>query len=207
MAKQEKDHYWYSLLLESIDATRTMLVHAARSGSHRVIMIASALPGEGKTSLASHLATSLARSGQKTLLIDADLRCPSIHRLFDLAPDPGLSELLRGEICARGCDRLHGGRGIEGPHRGEMRPANPADPGAGRPGRPLRPAQRAVRFRDRRLLADLAGRRRPDHRPAGRRGPVLGPCRCEPEGQGSGRLPADRDPGRQGARRGGHGCL
>ncbi|MGD0042142.1 MAG: polysaccharide biosynthesis tyrosine autokinase, partial [Isosphaeraceae bacterium] len=98
MARQEKDHYWYSLLLESIDATRTMLIHAAHSGSHRVVMIASALPGEGKTSLASHLATSLARSGQKTLLIDADLRCPSIHRLFDLTPDPGLSELLRGEV-------------------------------------------------------------------------------------------------------------
>ena len=98
MARHEKDRYRYNLLLESIDATRTMLIHAARSGSHRVIMIASALPGEGKTSLASHLATSLARSGQKTLLIDADLRCPSIHRLFDLTLDPGLSELLRGEV-------------------------------------------------------------------------------------------------------------
>jgi capsular exopolysaccharide synthesis family protein len=75
-----------------------MLMHAARSGSHRVVMIASALPGEGKTSLASHLATSLARSGQKTLLIDADLRSPSIHRLYDLTPSPGLSELLRGEV-------------------------------------------------------------------------------------------------------------
>ena len=73
MARHEKDRYRHNLLLESIDATRTMLIHAARSGSHRVIMIASALPGEGKTSLASHLATSLARSGQKTLLIDADL--------------------------------------------------------------------------------------------------------------------------------------
>src|SRR5271157_3544022 len=98
MARQEKDRYRYSLLLESIDTTRTMLIHAARLGSHRVIMIASALPGEGKTSLASHLATSLARSGQKTLLIDADLRCPSIHRLFDLTLDPGLSELLRGVV-------------------------------------------------------------------------------------------------------------
>jgi len=97
VAHQEKDRYWQNLLLESIDATRTMLVHAARSGSHRVVMITSALSGEGKTSLASHLATSLARSRQRTLLIDADLRNPSIHRLFDLPPDPGLSELLRGE--------------------------------------------------------------------------------------------------------------
>jgi capsular exopolysaccharide synthesis family protein len=95
--RTEKDRYWYNLLLESVDATRTMLVHAARLGNDRVVMIASALPGEGKTSLASHLATSLARSGRKTLLIDADLRSPSIHRLFELTQDPGLSELLRAE--------------------------------------------------------------------------------------------------------------
>ena len=85
-------------MLESIDATRTMLIHAARTGSHRVVMITSAVGGEGKTSLASHLATSLARSGLRTLLIDADLRSPSIHRLFDLPVAAGLSEVLRGEV-------------------------------------------------------------------------------------------------------------
>jgi capsular exopolysaccharide synthesis family protein len=95
--RTERDRYWHNLLLESVDATRTMLVHAARSGNDRVVMIASALPGEGKTSLACHLATSLARSGLKTLLVDADLRSPSIHRLFELTQEPGLSELLRGE--------------------------------------------------------------------------------------------------------------
>jgi capsular exopolysaccharide synthesis family protein len=95
--RTEKDRHWYNLLLESVDATRTMLVHAARSGNDRVVMIASALPGEGKTSLACHLATSLARTGLKTLLIDADLRSPSIHRLFELTQEPGLSELLRDE--------------------------------------------------------------------------------------------------------------
>jgi capsular exopolysaccharide synthesis family protein len=97
VATRGKARHWYNLLLESIDATRTMLIHAARGGSDRVVMITSALSGEGKTSLASHLATSLARSGIGTLLIDADLRCPSIHRLFELAPEPGLSEVLRGE--------------------------------------------------------------------------------------------------------------
>jgi len=94
----QKDAYWQNLLLESIDATRTMLVHAARTGSHRVVMITSAVGGEGKTSLASYLATSLARSGLRTLLIDADLRSPAIHRLFDLSMGAGLSELIRGEV-------------------------------------------------------------------------------------------------------------
>ena len=97
-ARAEKDQHWQTLLLESIDATRTMLVHAARTESHRVVMIASAVGGEGKTSLASHLATSLARSGSKVLLIDADLRRPSIHRIFDLPVGAGLSEVLRSEV-------------------------------------------------------------------------------------------------------------
>jgi polysaccharide biosynthesis transport protein len=96
--RNESNRYWQNLMLESIDATRTMLVHAARTGSHRVVMITSAVAGEGKTSLASHLATSLARSGLRTLLIDADLRSPSIHRLFSLPAAAGLSEVLRGEV-------------------------------------------------------------------------------------------------------------
>ena len=62
------------------------------------MMITSAVAGEGKTSLASYLATSLARSGLRTLLVDADLRSPMMHRLFDLPQAPGLSELLRGEV-------------------------------------------------------------------------------------------------------------
>jgi capsular exopolysaccharide synthesis family protein len=95
--QEEKDRYWRNLLLESVDATRTMLVHAAHTGSHRVVLITSAVSGEGKTSLASYLATSLARSGLSTLLVDADLRNPALHRLFDLPLAAGLSELLRGE--------------------------------------------------------------------------------------------------------------
>ena len=98
--KEEQHTQWQALLLESIDATRTLLLHAARTDSHRVVMIASAVPGEGKTSLAGHLATSLARSGLRTLLIDADLRRPALHRVFDRPLAAGLSELLRGEVSA-----------------------------------------------------------------------------------------------------------
>jgi capsular exopolysaccharide synthesis family protein len=97
-ALEAKDRYWHHHLLESVDATRTMLLHTARSSGYRVVMIGSAESGEGKTTLASHLATSLARTGLKTLLIDGDLRCPTIAQLFDLPPEPGLSELLRGEL-------------------------------------------------------------------------------------------------------------
>jgi capsular exopolysaccharide synthesis family protein len=87
----------HTLFADSIDSVRTMLVHAAQSGSVRIVMITSAVSGEGKTFLATHLAVSLARAGYKTLLIDGDLRSPIVHRVFDLPPGPGLSEVLRGE--------------------------------------------------------------------------------------------------------------
>jgi capsular exopolysaccharide synthesis family protein len=60
-------------------------------------MITSAVGGEGKTSLACQLATSLARTGRKTLLVDCDLRKSVLHQLFHLPPTPGFSELVRGE--------------------------------------------------------------------------------------------------------------
>ena len=91
---------WQNLLTESIDAARTMLMHGNPSRSIRVVLITSAVGGEAKTSLASHLAVSLARSGRKTLLIDGDLRNPAVHRLFDAAVGPGFSELIRGEVRA-----------------------------------------------------------------------------------------------------------
>ena len=95
-----REQLWQHQLMESVDATRVMLTHAARVESLRVLLVTSAVGGEGKTSLSSHLATSLARSGQRTLLIDGDLRRPMVHRLYDQPPGPGFSELLRGEIGA-----------------------------------------------------------------------------------------------------------
>ena len=91
---------WQRLLVESVDAMRTLLLHAAKVESLQVVMVTSSTQGEGKTSLAGHLATSLARAGRNTLLVDCDIRRPTIHRLFDEPLDPGLCELLRGEITA-----------------------------------------------------------------------------------------------------------
>jgi capsular exopolysaccharide synthesis family protein len=61
-------------------------------------MVTSAGGGEGKTSLASQLAASLARAWRKTLLIDGDLRHPAVHKLFNQPLEPGFSEVLRGEV-------------------------------------------------------------------------------------------------------------
>jgi succinoglycan biosynthesis transport protein ExoP len=88
---------WRFVLNESINSARTMLLHTARNQSMQVVMVTSATQGEGKTSLASQLATSMATAGMRTLLVDCDLRNPSVHKLFDLGPAAGVSEVLRQE--------------------------------------------------------------------------------------------------------------
>jgi capsular exopolysaccharide synthesis family protein len=85
-------------LLESVDGIRTVLLRDASVQETRIIMVTSAVSGEGKTTLASHLAGSLARSGRRTLLIDCDLRHPAVHQLFELPLSPGFSEAVLGEM-------------------------------------------------------------------------------------------------------------
>lgn len=61
----------------------------------RVVLVTSAVEGEGKTTTAIGLAEALARIGQNTLLICADFRLPTLHERFDLPRAPGLSDVLR----------------------------------------------------------------------------------------------------------------
>jgi len=92
----EEEGRWDNVLLESVDSIRIVLLHLARSQSLKVVMVTSAVGGEGKTSLICQLATSLARAGRSVLLIDGDLREPCIDRLFGLPKAEGMCELLRG---------------------------------------------------------------------------------------------------------------
>jgi len=63
------------------------------------LMVTSSMRGEGKTTIASHLAISLARRKKKNiLLVDADLRRPQIHRLFGYDRKKGLAEILEGDL-------------------------------------------------------------------------------------------------------------
>jgi len=91
---------WRFALNESINSTRTMLLHTARGQSMQIVMVTSATQGEGKTSLVSHLASSMATAGLRTLIVDGDLRNPSIHKLFDLSLAPGVSEILAQDVDA-----------------------------------------------------------------------------------------------------------
>lgn len=85
-------------LVESVDEMRTMILHASQAESIRSVMVVGAGKGEGKTTVSCHLAASMARAGRRTLLIDCDLRNPSVHRVLDLADGTGVCEMLRGEV-------------------------------------------------------------------------------------------------------------
>ena len=65
---------------------------AAPGGS--VVMITSALAGEGKTTSAANIAASFAETGKRVLVIDADLRSPNLHELFDVPQGAGVSDFL-----------------------------------------------------------------------------------------------------------------
>jgi capsular exopolysaccharide synthesis family protein len=95
LAQRRKDEHGFA---ESIDGIRTLLLRNASVDASRVVMVTSAVHGEGKTTLASQLAGSLARAGRKTLLIDCDLRRPALHQLFEVPQQPGFSEVLLREV-------------------------------------------------------------------------------------------------------------
>jgi polysaccharide biosynthesis transport protein len=84
-------------LTESVDGITARLLRRAELEQRRVVMVTSAVSGEGKTTLAAQLAMSLARAGRRTVLVDFDLRQPSYDEAFGLERCPGVSEVLRNE--------------------------------------------------------------------------------------------------------------
>jgi capsular exopolysaccharide synthesis family protein len=82
---------------EAFRALRTALVASNPGESTRIIAITSAQPLEGKTTTAVNIALALAIGGARVLLIDADMRRPSLHKALRLPNDKGLSHLLVGE--------------------------------------------------------------------------------------------------------------
>jgi len=83
---------------ESIDALRAHLLLADELHDPRVLAATSATAGEGKTSLAIHLALSIARASERpVLLIDGDLRAPRVHAQFKVRLEPGLAQVLAGK--------------------------------------------------------------------------------------------------------------
>ena len=83
-------------LLDALRFARASLVFSPAPRGRRVVAVTSALPGEGKTFLSARLAESLAQTGQRVLLIDADCRRPAVHEHFGVPLRPGLADVLAG---------------------------------------------------------------------------------------------------------------
>jgi len=83
---------------EAIRTLRNTILLRDMETPIRSLLITSASPGDGKTTAAVHLAVAHAEQGRKTLLVDGDMRRPSIHRKFGLAGSTGLTNVLIGEL-------------------------------------------------------------------------------------------------------------
>lgn len=86
---------------EAVRTLRNTVLLSDFDARLRRILVTSAGPGEGKSTTAVHLALANAEQGKRTLLVDADLRRPSVHRKLGLASDTGLSEILTDKIAWR----------------------------------------------------------------------------------------------------------
>jgi succinoglycan biosynthesis transport protein ExoP len=85
-----------SMVADAIFGIRTSILLSGPAGPPATIMVTSPNPSEGKSTISANLAISLAIDGRKVLLIDCDMRHPSIHKMFNLLPMPGLSDALTG---------------------------------------------------------------------------------------------------------------
>jgi capsular exopolysaccharide synthesis family protein len=82
---------------ESYRGVRTALLFSARTDGVKVIQVTSPEMADGKTTLVANLAVSLAQSGKRVLLIDADFRRPRVHKLFGISGQRGLASVIASE--------------------------------------------------------------------------------------------------------------
>jgi polysaccharide biosynthesis transport protein len=86
-----------SAVAETYRALRSNIEFACVDDPLRTLLVTSALPKEGKTTTAGNLAIVFAQAGRRVLLVDADLRKPGVHTLFNLPNQHGLTTLFRDE--------------------------------------------------------------------------------------------------------------
>jgi polysaccharide biosynthesis transport protein len=98
-----------------VEAFRGLATSLTFVDAHRpmVVAVASAAPGEGKTTVAVNLAISSAASGRRVLLIDSDFRRPVVHSLLKEQRSPGLSDVLQGNVPAIAAMRRVEGWGMD----------------------------------------------------------------------------------------------
>ena len=86
-----------SIAAESYRTLRTNIQYSSFDKEYRAIVITSSDPGEGKTTTSGNLALCLAQGDKKVILVDCDLRKPSIHKKFKISNIVGLSDVIVGK--------------------------------------------------------------------------------------------------------------
>jgi len=88
----------FSPVTESYRSLRTSVQFSSIDRKIHLLGVTSAHPGEGKSVTSANLAIAMSLQGKRVLLVDADLRRPTVHRLFDVEAEPGLTSVLAGEL-------------------------------------------------------------------------------------------------------------
>ncbi|MGE3957923.1 MAG: GumC family protein [Vicinamibacterales bacterium] len=85
---------------EAFKTVRTNVLFSSAEDGLRTLVVTSAGPGEGKSICSANIAIALAQTGLRVLLVDADMRRPRVHEIFESPEEPGLSNLLTGNAKA-----------------------------------------------------------------------------------------------------------
>ena len=93
---------------EAIQALRSAVLLAPQNHGLRCLAVTSALPGDGKTVTACHLAAANARRGRRTLLIDFDMRRPQVDRCMGIQSSGSMADAIRGTATRHGGRRSAG---------------------------------------------------------------------------------------------------
>jgi tyrosine-protein kinase Etk/Wzc len=120
------EKYPKSILAESLRAIRSNLQFITNGKGSKVIAITSTISGEGKTFLSINLAGALAITGKKVIIVDVDMRKPTVHKYFNLQNSQGMSTILSGQSTAEDCIQDIGKYNIKFITAGPI-PPNPAE--------------------------------------------------------------------------------
>lgn len=116
----------HNVFSESVRGVRSAVLLGSQGNQNTVLLVTSAVPGDGKTTFTTNFAITLAIAGHRVLLVDADMRRGNTHSFFSNKRDPGFSEVLQGELHWTDVLRQTDTETLKVIHSGKL-PANPGE--------------------------------------------------------------------------------